>query len=356
MAATKTALDTTFLWHQFKAGSRLRFLLMPIALVFLVAGAWVGSWTAVIGGSLIGTLTTLEALYPEKNLFRALGMNAARARSQLLIVTAPVVVTAGLMYLIFVPGVKGVTGALIAAFCGLVFVATHDAVGDQARLGETESQRIRPSGSLLVQTMWWPPMIGAVIGGAALALTTFISTFLDNSTLSSIVRALPVLLFFFWFGTEASTGGHSPLVAHSYGFTRKTWAVHALLVSIASGAIFGVIAAAGSILLPIDPAGVKTHAFIVVSIAVAAFGIFCAGTGSKASAFTPAAGFLLWFGVRDLLQFGQGAQSGRSSFAVLAISAGVALIGLVLIALYISGKINLTTDNIRRMSSVGGDT
>mgnify|MGYP007046616525 CR=1 FL=1 len=353
MAVTMTALDAPFFWHQFKAGSRWRLLLLPIALIFLISGAWVGSWTTVVAGSLIGSWTLLDGLYPEKSIFRALGMNAARARSQLLMVAAPVVIAAALSYLLFVPGMKGVTGALIAATCGVLFVATHDAVGDQARYGEVESSHIRPSGSLLVQAMWWPTLLGAAIAGAGLSLAIYLAGFIENDTFSSIVAALPVLFFFMWLGTETVMSGLSPLVAHSYGLTRKAWAVHVLAVSVGAGAILGVIASAGSILLPIDHVDVQPEVFILVAVTVVAFGVFAAGTVSKAKALFPAAGFLLWFGVRDLLRFEETA--GRVPLGLLIVSAAVALVGCVFIALYVAGKINLTHDNIRSMSSVGGD-
>lgn len=352
MSVTMTALDAPFFWHQFKAGSRWRLLLLPIALIFLIGGAWVGSWTAVVAGSLIGSLTLLDGLYPEKNIFRALGMNAARARSQLLMVTAGRYCRS-----IDLPSLcarhEGVTGALIAATCGVLFVATHDAVGDQARYGEVESTHIRPSGPLLVQAMWWPTLLGAAIAGAGLSLAIYLAGFIENDTFSSILAALPVLFFFMWLGTETVTSGLSPLVAHSYGFTRKAWAVHVLAVSVGAGAILGVIASAGSILLPIDHVDVQPEVFILVAVTVVAAGVFAAGTVSKAKALFPAAGFLLWFGVRDLLRFEETA--GRVPLGLLMVSSAVALVGCVFIALYVAGKINLTHDNIRSMSSVGGD-
>lgn len=353
MANTKTALDSVFFWHQFKAGPWPRILLIPVGLAFIVGGAWVGTWLAVIGGALIGTSTLIIVVYPEQDAFRAFGMNAARARQQLLIVAVPIVVFAVTMYAVFVPRpIIALAGSLTSLVIGAIFVVDHGAVGDQDYAVGMTGRRIRDRGTLPFQAIWRKTLISSVAIGLALAIAVAASGFIANEMLASFIASAPVLVFFGWFGQQVFQGGVSPLVAKSFGLPRSQWATHVVGVSAASGVLVGTIAGGVSMLLPLNNPDISWHPFIAIAVAVSGFSVFTAGTSVRGKRFSWIVAFLLWFGVRDILRFEEATIMGPLSIGVLAVSAVVALIGVVCLALYVEGSTNITSANMQRIAGL----
>lgn len=356
MAAQMTSLNARFLWHQFKAGPWLRLLLIPFGLLFIFGGAWVGTWLSVMGGAFIGTSTLITTFYPEQEAFRAYGMNAARARQQLLLVTVPVILLAVVANVVFVPlPAIAAAGALTSAVMGAIFVTTHGAVGDQSTTGDQEGRAIKPSVSLPFQAVWRKSLIWATVAGIVFAAAIAVSAFISNETLALFVASVPVLAFFARFGQESVRGGISPLVARSYGMTRKQWVAHVAGVSAVSGLLLGGIAGAVTMLLTLDNPDVAGHPFVVVCVAVFAFCLFVASLAYKAPTLTLMAAFLLWFGIRDLLRFEEATIMGPLSIGVLVVSAVITLVGAANIALYLSGRSNITPSNMERMGGMRRD-
>lgn len=353
MAATKTTLNPAFLWHQFKAGPWLRLLLVPVGLAFIVGGAWVGTWLAVIGGAFIGTSTLITVLYPAQDVFRAFGMNAARARQQLLIVAVPIVLFAVAMYAILVPRpIIALAGSLTSLIIGAIFVSDHGAVGDQSRAGKMHGRSLRDRGTLAFQAIWRKTLIWAAISGLTMAATVAVSGLISNVTVSSMIASAPVLVFFGWFGQQAMQGGVSPLVAKSFGLRRREWAGHVIGVSVVSGIVIGAIACGITMLLPLDIPDIAWHPFIDIAVAVSGFSVFTAGTAVKGKRFSWIVAFLLWFGVRDILRFEEATIMGPLSIGVLVISTVIALIGVACLALYVGGSTNITPANMQRIAGL----
>lgn len=348
-----TSLNARFFWHQFKAGPWLRLLLIPVGLAFIVGGAWVGTWLAVICGALIGTSTLITVLYPEQGVFRAFGMNAARARQQLLIVAVPTVVFAVTMYAVFVPRpIIALAGSLTSLVIGAIFVVDHGAVGDQDHAVGMTGRRIRDRGTLPFQAIWRKTLIWAVAIGLALAIAVAASGFIANEMLASFIASAPVLVFFGWFGWQVFEGGVSPLVAKSFGLPRSQWASHVVGVSVVSGVLVGTIAGGVSMLVPLNNPDIAWHPFMDVAVAISGFSVFTAGTAVKGKRFSWIAAFLLWFGVRDILRFEEATIMGPLSIGVLVVSTVIALIGVVCLALYVGGSTNITPATMQRIAGL----
>lgn len=353
MAHTKTALDPTFLGHQFQAGPWLRLFLIPVALGFIVGGAWVGTWITVIGGALVGTSTLITVLYPERDVFRAFGMSAARARQQLLIITVPIVLFTVAMYATFVPRpVIAATGSLVSVAIGVILVSDHGAVGDKTQARDQNGSTIKKRGTLPFQAMWRQNLIWAAVSGLALAVTVAVSGQISNDTVSGIVAAAPVLAFFGMFGQQVFEGGNSPLVAKSFGFPRRLWAAHVLGVSVVSGLLIGALGGGVAMLIEQHNADLAWHPFIVIAAAVAGFCVFTAGAAVKGTAFSWIVAFLLWFGINDVMRLEEATITGPLSIGVLVVSALIALIGAVCIALYAAGRTNVTPSNMQRIAGL----
>lgn len=227
---TMTHLDRDFLWFQFKAGPGLRFLQLPLIPLFYLVFAFTDWWAWL--GSLLCCVTVTNLLIPEPKVFRAYGMNRARARQQVLLLVIPVALLVAGAFAQVASPLKSAVGALLGA---VFFLATC------LQGGERESRET-------IGRLYLPGKleIFAVLAGALTGVLYGLFAKVGPEWVAAIVPAIPLLAYWTW---AASDGFASAAASQAYGRTRKRWAGTLVLKVVISQALIAVSGALAALLI-----------------------------------------------------------------------------------------------------------
>lgn len=210
-----THLDRDFLWFQFKAGPGLRFLQLPVIPLFYLVFAFTDWWAWL--GSLLCCVTVTNLLIPEPKVFRAYGMNRARARQQVLLVVVPVALLVAGAFAQVASPLSSAVGALLGAVFFLATCLHEEGNGGRETIGRLYLPRKLE--------------IVAVLAGALAGVLYGLFAQVGPGWLAAIVPAIPLLAYWTW---AAGDGLTSAAVAQAYGRTRKRWARDTVVKAVVS--------------------------------------------------------------------------------------------------------------------------
>lgn len=314
---TMTHLDHNFLWFQFKAGPGLRFLQLPVIPLFYLVFAFTDWWAWL--GSLLCCVTVTNLLIPEPKVFRAYGMNRARARQQVLLVVVPVALLVAGAFAQVASPLSSAVGALLGAVFFLATCLHEEGNGGRETIG-----RLYLPGKL---------EIVAVLAGALAGVLYGLCAQMGPEWLAAIVPAIPLLAYWTW---AASDGLTSAAVAQAYGRTRKRWAGTLVLKVVVSQALIAVTGALAALLidatLPRSPFALFAIAGVAALLAAKAMELLLPN-----SSFFPV--LIAWISGREMLN----AQTFDPASAVVVYGlSGILLVvaGCILVP-YLFGAVNV---------------
>ncbi|WJZ14130.1 hypothetical protein [Corynebacterium gottingense] len=331
-----THLDRRFLWHQFKAGPWMRFLgaaSLPLFVLFAMDGA---QWM-ILFGSFMCVMTLSWIAIPEPSAFKALGMNRARVRQQVLTLVVPFAVVVFAVFSLINPHratISSAIGVVLAAVTFLVSALPSRESADLTRTGGISLARRR--GGFAFEVFWrrmcvWAAPVGLITG--------ILYAVCARSASSWVTGMLPsgALLFYWLWGV----GGGMPTaaVAQSFGTTRKFWA--ATTVGVATVASLLVTGSAILVALLIDASVPLTPLLLQGTI-----GLGVLLLAKVLQAWITSSGFFIgvmaWSATRDIMDVaGNNTEVGTGEVVVVLVFCGVCLLSAaVVFALMLTGRLD----------------
>ncbi|WJY66867.1 hypothetical protein CAQUA_10920 [Corynebacterium aquatimens] len=367
MRESRSHIDGAFLWHQFTAGSKWRFV------SFILVGLFFGGMLFVDPGSVLmavgsGALVSFYMCFmvlPEPGVFRSYGMDAARTRRNVLALCLPVGMLVAAACLMMCPLRTGAPAALAAMVSALVYSSLADPVGDGSDAGATDRSRrsliemFPGRGGFFAQFVWRPLLVWALIAGVTFGLLAVFAELLTSSRgelgLLRVLVPFPVLVYLLWAARPAEWGGVTPLMARALGIPMKRWFAQVIPAAVIAGLCVGTSAYAVHALVHavvrIGGPGYGYLPFVAVTAVsvVVTFTAVCSGRQFDAFAF-PAA-FFSYFWMTDLFELPL--ETSRDNLVtagapVLLILAVTVLVGVTAITLTMTGHVNVaprTTEN-----------
>ncbi len=327
--------------HQFTASSLWRLLYMlPTGAMLTFAVVWLDNIFVQVVGPAMLTLFLFGILLPEEDAFTAYGIPRNRALKAVVWVAVPAVLVSAAVGLSTRPDWIGVLGALGAVVAGCALSARYL---PQAEPTEKKGSRAGELGdrSLLYEVIWSPHLLWAVVIAFALNLTYYLTSFIDQDEFRTFVAGLPLLI---WYCAHASVTADSPGPYHAaaYGIPRKTWVSNTVGAAAASVVTFAVLAYAVNLAVTAVLDLPKLPLVAIFVAAAGAFVIIIGGAGGRIRFNTPAilCAFLMYFTMRDLLDI-HADPNGKLVIAALVIAGAILAFGVVMLALYVAGRIDL---------------
>lgn len=325
-------MTSSMFWHQFKAGPWWRFVAIGLFAAFMsLAPLFVSPLLAMLTPAIAATLWFLVFL-PVTDFAQSYGLTRAQARRIFAIGAVPAGLLASAAALTRLDA-AGILGA------GLAWVVIAAMVGTSLPNGEPKkrrgaSQLGRFKGSSLEATLFWRrPLLWGLVAGLAVGAATAIGRGMNNETLRQVLIGFPLLVL--WFALLGAPG-LQPATARSLGMTRKAWASRCFTVAVGVNLVF--LAVAGSMLLLIDAPLTP----LITTTAVSAVVVFASHALMPTTEFLSfAVPILFFFPTRTVLD--PLVTADRDEYIATAVLAAIALAaGLVVLALYVAGRINIT--------------
>ena len=232
-----THLDRRFLWHQFKAGPWMRFLIalvIPSFALFTTDGVWWKSFFV----SFIWVIMLSTIAIPEPGVFKALGMNRARICQQVLTLVLPIaILVVAVLYLLNSQG-SVLSSAIGSVLAGVTFLASSLPWSDTPDYGRTGGISLaRRKGSFAFEIFWRRMCVWGLPAGV---LTGILYAVCAGSASSWVTGVLPAAAPLFYWAWAVGSGLPSVATAQSFGITRKSWVVTSVsVVAVASVLVTG---------------------------------------------------------------------------------------------------------------------
>ncbi|MCG7254868.1 hypothetical protein MHK13_09025 [Corynebacterium hadale] len=232
-----THLDRRFLWHQFKAGPWMRFLgaaSLPLFVLFAMDGA---QWM-ILFGSFMCVMTLSWIAIPEPSAFKALGMNRARVRQQVLTLVVPFAAVVFAVFSLINPHRAVISSAIGVVLAAVTFLVSARPSGEPVDLTRTGGISLaRRRGGFAFEVFWRPMCVWAVPVGV---ITGILYALCARSASSWVTAVLPSGALLFYWAWAVGSGLPSVATAQSFGITRKSWVVTSVsVVAVASVLVTG---------------------------------------------------------------------------------------------------------------------
>lgn len=318
-------------WHQFKAGPRWRFFAIGLfAALMSIGPLFLSQVLAVLAPGIAATMWFL-VFDPETDFAQSYGLTRGQALGIFVVGAIP----AGLFS--SVPALMrgdaaGILGAVLA--WATIAVMTYGSLPNREPSRRNAATRTRFSGSSLeFQLFWRSPLAWALGAGLAVGIAAAVGRSIGHETLRQVLIALPV--FVMWFAL-LSARGLQPATARSLGMTRKAWASRCFAV--AAGVHLVFLAVAGSIYLlidaPLNP--------LLIATAVSAIVVFASHALMPTTEFVSfALPIMFFFPMRMVLD--PLVPADRDELIATAVLSAIALVAsLVVMALYVAGRVNVS--------------
>ncbi|TVX77489.1 hypothetical protein [Corynebacterium sp. NML180780] len=331
-----THLDRRFLWHQFKAGPWMRFLgvaSLPLFVLFAMDGA---QWM-ILFGSFMSVMTLSWIAIPEPSAFKALGMNRARVRQQVLTLVVPFAVVVFAVFCLINPHRAVISSAIGVVLAAVTFLVSARPSGEPVDLTRTGGISLaRRRGGFAFEVFWRRMCVWAVPVGV---ITGILYALCARSASSWVTGVLPsgALLFYWLWGV----GGGMPTaaVAQSFGTTRKFWV--ATMVGVATVASLLVTGSAIPVALLIDASVPLTPLLLQGAV-----GLGVLLVSKQLQTWMPSAvffiGYMAWMFTRDIMDVsGNNTEVGSGEVAVALVFSGVCLLSAAVgFALMLTGRLD----------------
>lgn len=323
-------------WHQFKAGPWWRFIPIGLFAAFLsLAPLFPSSPLSVIAPAIAAPVWFLVFI-PERDFAQSYGLTRAQALRIYAIGAVPAALLASVPALTRL-NTAGIVGAILAWVVTAAMVAISLPNGEPKRPGATKRSLFRGS-SLEFALFWRRPLLWGLAAGLAVGAATLIGRNIDNETLRQVLIAFPILVL--WFALLAAPE-LQPATARSLGLARRAWAKRCVTVAIGVNLVFA-LAAGGTLILidaPLAPLATITGISAVV--------VFASHALLPSTEFFSFALPTLFFFPTRLFPDPLSA-AGRGEYIAAAVLSAIALVaGVAVLALYVTGRVNVSRGSER---------
>lgn len=319
-------------WHQFKAGPWWRFFVMfPFAGVFFLDAA--ESALLALAVPVFAAGIWYLVFLPDEDFAQAFGLTRGQARRTFVFGAVPAALLTAVTVLIVRHDALGVLGAGLGVLI-VVFLFEIALPNREPSLRREKGARFRVWGNSLALSLHWVrPLMWAAGTGALVGLLYPLGRLVENETARQLIAAAPVLLLWFALFLEP---GLLPATSRSLGLTRKRWAGQVVLVSLGASAVFGMVAGSMSLLIdaPLTP--------ILTTCAVTA--VVCLGSHALlpvSEILAMVVPFIFFFPTRIALNIAHQEALAGDGVAVLVLASVVLAISMLVIALYLAGRVSI---------------
>lgn len=349
-----------FLWHQFSAGPKWRFVTFPFVIVFLSGLMFNDSTLSAVFAAVIGTMFLCYIAFPEPTVFRAFGMSSDRTSRLVWAVLGPIALVGVVTSLLAYPLNAGAPAAFAAVLTAVVSSLVIKPVGDARGAVEESASGSEwwslPNGraGFFGQYVWHPLLsasllTGVVTGLAAGAVAWGLSIYGPARTLA-MFALLPVGVYMFWCGAPAFKRRVTPLIARSFGIPMKRWYAHVIPASLLAGALIAglgfAVATLTSAVLPFDGPAHGWCAFVACGIVAAAVTALTCVAGPKVEWFSFPSVMFAYFWLVDFFQLPFDAS--RSNLVTIGaplavLTAIIIVVSAVIVLLTLMGRVQLNS-------------
>lgn len=293
-------------WLQLQAGPWWRFFVMLPFLLILLTNAAIGSPVVAAVAPSMAAIVLMLILYPEGDMAQAYGLTREQAAGVVAYAAVPAAVISFLASVVVHPGGINFLGGSLAVIATAALAANS--------LPNDEPKRKNPgagagsaagsafAGGAAPQRVWFYPALWAVVLGAATGIVYPLSARIPNEGIRQVVAVFPAL--FLWFAVLFRPELR-PATAETLGLTRKRWALTALAVAVGTLATFAALVST----VNAEPLG-----FAMV--------------------------WMFFFPARAVMDIAMPAGWQEMLVGIAVLSAVAALISAVILALYLTGRIN----------------
>lgn len=317
-------------WHQFKAGPWWRFFVMLPLLLVMLSSSVIGSPLVVAVAPSIAATVLMLVLYPESDMAQAYGLTREQAGRVVAYAAVPAAVASFLVPVVAHPGGANLLGGSLAVLATAALAAKNLPHHEPARTSSAAGSAF--AGMASPRRAWFYPVLWAVIFGAATGIAYPLSAHIPNEGIRQLVATFPALCFWFalLFRPELR-----PATANALGYTRKRWALTALVASAGANALFGLVAGAIALLFdaPLQPIPV-----LAATGAVACLAALVSTVNAEPLGFAMV--WMFFFPARAAMDNAMPAGWQGMLVGIAVLSAVAALISAVILALYLTGRIN----------------
>ncbi|GAA1179715.1 hypothetical protein CGLAUT_11720 [Corynebacterium glaucum] len=331
-----------FFWLQFRAGPWLRFIPLPVFAAYLFINVTQSRPIVAVVTAAVAAPAVFIAFYPEMDMAQSFGMTRAQAAK---VIIWPVLFTAAICGAIALSQRADVVGIVCAAtslalsiFMGLVCLPNGER-SDSSESAPLLAGAPSSGGSFEWAVIWRPVLTRAAGFGLVSILIGWLATFIGHDTVRQFVAVIPILVT--WYSIIACPG-LLPTTASSFGLTRRTWAIRALVVAVVANAVFALVTV--GIALLIDAPASAYLAASVIGVAVCAIALSLTPRTEYFAFMVP---FLFVLPLRELMDTRNLAFDPDVIRGVEIIAAVGGVAAVVSLLLYLTGRADISSGSRR---------